>query len=258
MLQTLAIAHSKISKLETRHKKNDDNLGVMARIILLRHAHSIANEEGILSGQLPGVSLSTKGREQAVGLIERIGPSEFDSIRVSPMQRCQETIAPWLESSFASGLKRYVIDEQIIEMNYGKWSGRKLRSLSREKLWKDIQSKPSKVKFPDGESFTVMQKRATQSVLDAVKEKKNGTHLLISHGDVIKAITAHFLKMKLDDFQSLVANPASLTIFEFDGTSARLVAFNDSSSIIAAKSTRSLSKKLLLGGGSGTDSPRKK
>ncbi len=229
----------------------------MARIILLRHAHSTANEAGILSGQLPGVTLSLRGKEQAAGLVNRIGPTIFDSIRVSPMQRCQETIAPWLESPFGNGLKRYLIDEQIIEMNYGDWSGRKLRSLAREKLWKEIQNKPSKVRFPSGESFVAMQKRATQSILDAVKEKKSGTHLLISHGDVIKALTAKLLKMKLDDFQSLVVNPASLTIFDLDGESAQLISFNDTSSVLKENPTRSVSKKLLLGGGSGTGKSRK-
>jgi len=230
----------------------------MARIILLRHAHSMANEAGILSGQLPGIALSSQGRKQAADLVPRIGPTIFDSIRVSPMQRCQETIAPWLESEFGSGLKKYLIDEQIIEMNYGAWSGRKLRSLAKEKLWKDIQSKPSKVKFPEGESFISMQKRTSQSVVDALKEKKNGTHLFITHGDVIKAMTAKFLKMKLDDFQSLVVNPASLTILDFDGTTARLIAFNDSSSILTSTPSRSLSKKLLLGGGSEATNSRKK
>jgi probable phosphomutase (TIGR03848 family) len=230
----------------------------MARIILLRHAHSMANEAGLLSGQLPGVALSPKGKLQAAGLVERIGPTIFDSIRVSPMQRCQETIAPWLESKYGSGLKKYLIDEQMIEMNYGDWSGRKLRSLAKEKLWKEIQSKPSKVKFPSGESFIVMQRRAMNSVTDAMTQKKNGTHLFISHGDVIKAMTAKFLNMKLDDFQSLVVNPASLTILDFDGNSARLISYNDTTSVLSTSPKRSIPKRLLLGGGSGTQSSRKK
>jgi broad specificity phosphatase PhoE len=227
--------------METRHRINTDNLCDMARIILLRHAHSMANEAGILSGQLPGVALSPKGKLQAAGLVERIGPTIFDSIRVSPMQRCQETI-----------------DEQIVEMNYGDWSGRKLRSLAKEKLWKEIQSKPSKVKFPSGESFIAMQKRTMNSVADAMTEKKNGTHLFITHGDVIKAMTAKFLNMKLDDFQSLVVNPASLTILDFDGKSARLISYNDTTSVLSTSPKNSISKKLLLGGGSGAHSSRKK
>ena len=87
----------------------------MARLVFIRHAHSTANDAGILSGQLPGISLSKKGKKQAELLVDRLGSSHFDSIRVSPMQRCEETIAPWLKSGYSRGLKSYEIDEIMDE-----------------------------------------------------------------------------------------------------------------------------------------------
>ncbi|CAN2197482.1 phoE Broad specificity phosphatase PhoE and related phosphatases [Candidatus Nanopelagicaceae bacterium] len=224
----------------------------MARLVFIRHAHSTANDAGILSGQLPGVSLSKKGLKQAEDLVERIGASVFDSARVSPLQRCEETIAPWLNSRYSKGLKSYQIEDALIEMDYGSWSGRKLSSLSREKMWKEIQNRPSTVKFPDGERMRSMQKRALSSVSDAVNQKKNGTHLFVSHGDVLKAIVASLLKIKLDDFQSLVIDPASITVIDFDGSKSRLLAFNDSHSPLAPMTTMEKSTKVLLGGGSRT------
>jgi probable phosphomutase (TIGR03848 family) len=221
----------------------------VARLVFLRHAHSIANDAGILSGQLPGITLSKKGKEQAKLLIGRIGASSFDSIRVSPMQRCEETIAPWINSVHSAGLGEYRIDEDLIEVDYGTWSGRKLSRLSREKLWKAIQEKPSTVQFPDGEKIKAMQKRAINSVEQALAEKKNGTHLFVSHGDVLKAIVAGLLKMKLDDFQSLVIDPASITIIDYDGSKSRLLAFNDCASQIAPLTKMEKSTKALLGGG---------
>ena len=217
--------------------------------MFLRHAHSVANESGILSGQLPGITLSKKGKEQALHLVERIGSSSFDSIRVSPMQRCEETIAPWIKSAYSDGLKGYQIDEKLIEVDYGSWSGRKLSRLSREKLWKTIQEKPSAVQFPDGEKMKAMQKRAMHSIEEALIEKKNGTHLFVSHGDVLKAVVAGLMKIKLDDFQSLVIDPASITVIDYDGTKSRLLAFNDSSSKIAPLTQMEKSTKALLGGG---------
>ena len=221
----------------------------MARLVFLRHAHSVANESGILSGQLPGITLSKKGKGQALHLVERIGSSSFDSIRVSPMQRCEETIAPWIKSAYSGGLKGYQIDEKLIEVDYGSWSGRKLSRLSREKLWKTIQEKPSAVQFPDGEKMKAMQKRAMHSIEEALIEKKNGTHLFVSHGDVLKAVVAGLMKIKLDDFQSLVIDPASITVIDYDGTKSRLLAFNDSSSKIAPLTQMEKSTKALLGGG---------
>ena len=221
----------------------------MARLVFIRHAHSTANDAGILSGQLPGISLSKKGKKQAEELVERLGASSFDSIRVSPMQRCEETIAPWINSRYSRGMKSYQIDESLIEMNYGTWSGRKLSSLSREKLWKEIQERPSTVQFPQGERMKAMQKRALMNIFDALEEKKNGTHLFVSHGDVLKALVASLLKMKLDDFQSLVIDPASVTVIDFDGSKSRLLAFNDSHSPIAPMTSMEKSTKALLGGG---------
>lgn len=230
----------------------------MARIILLRHAHSIANESGILAGQLPGISLSRKGAQQAVDLVERIGKVSFDSIRMSPMQRCQETLAPWLESSHSNGLKKFILDEKLIEMDYGSWSGKKLNSLAKQPLWKVIQKSPSKVQFPQGERMTAMQKRAVASVEEAVLEKSKGTHLFVSHGDVIKAMVASLLKMKLDNFQSLVIDPASITILEYDGESARLILFNDNLTHLEGSLSGSRPQKMLLGGGAGAVGRKKK
>jgi len=165
------------------------------------------------------------------------------------MQRCEETIAPWIKSAYSGGLKGYQIDEKLIEVDYGSWSGRKLSRLSREKLWKTIQEKPSTVQFPDGEKMKAMQKRAMHSIEEALIEKKNGTHLFVSHGDVLKAVVAGLMKIKLDDFQSLVIDPASITVIDYDGTKSRLLAFNDSSSKIAPLTQMEKSTKALLGGG---------
>jgi len=238
--------------LKYRQNKYRVSLRVVAKIVLLRHAHSTANSAGILSGQLSGVSLSKDGLRQANELAERIGATAFDSIRVSPMQRCEETIAPWMASKFSRGIKNYHLDDGLIEMNYGTWSGRKLSGLRREPLWKLIQSTPSKVQFPNGERFTSMQKRALASVREVAASKKNGAHLLVSHGDVIKAIVAGLIDLKLDNFQSLVIDPASITILDVDSDSARLIMFNDSRTAISPILKARKSPKTLLGGGAGT------
>ena len=230
----------------------------MARLIFLRHAHSIANESGILAGQLPGISLSKKGSQQAIDLVDRIGKVSFDSIRMSPMQRCQETLAPWLESSHSNGLKKFILDEKLIEMNYGSWSGKKLNSLAKQPLWKIVQKTPSKVEFPQGERMTAMQKRAVASIEEAVLEKSRGTHLFVSHGDVIKAMVASLLKMKLDNFQSLVIDPASITMLDYDGDSARLILFNDNLTHLEGSLSGARPKKMLLGGGAGAVRRKKK
>jgi probable phosphomutase (TIGR03848 family) len=218
----------------------------MARIVLLRHAHSVANEKNLLAGRTPGISLSKTGKEQANDLIARLGAVKFDEVAISPLQRCRETIDPWLASSGAKD--RIVVDESISEVDYGNWSGKSLASLRRKSQWKVVQDFPSQMKFPGGESLLEMQGRALSGFyrLNAVKGK--GPRLLVSHGDVIKSIVAHCLGMHLDQFQRLVIEPASLTIIDTDSGTSRLVRFNDAKGSL---SSEKLINQSALGGSTG-------
>ncbi len=234
------------------------NLGSMSRLVFLRHAHSTANNQGVLSGRLPGVSLSKDGFSQAEALVERLGASSFDEVLVSPMERCSQTISPWLQSRYSKALGKYRIEDNLNEVDYGLWSGRKLSRLSKEPLWKIIQSTPSKVQFPQGEKIKGAQKRAIKSVHEAHANKKSGTFLFVSHGDIIKATVASLIGLPLDSFQNLIINPASLTVLDFDGRSGRLLAFNDTHSCIAPLLSTKKVGKALIGGGSGTSKAKKR
>lgn len=218
----------------------------MARIVLLRHAHSVANEKNLLAGRTAGISLSKTGREQAGDLISRLGATQFDEVATSPLQRCRETIDPWLAS--AGSKNRVVVDESLSEVDYGQWSGKTLASLRRKAQWKVVQDFPSQMIFPDGESLLEMQGRALSGFyrLNALKGK--GPRLLVSHGDVIKSIVAHCLGMHLDQFQRLVIEPASLTIIDTDAGVSRLVRFNDVKGFLTSERT---SNQAALGGSTG-------
>jgi len=218
----------------------------MARIVLLRHAHSVANEKNLLAGRTAGISLSKTGKEQAKDLVARLGSIQFDEVAISPLQRCRETIDPWLDTTGAKS--RIVVDDSISEVDYGNWSGKTLASLRRKAQWKVVQDFPSQMIFPEGESLLEMQGRALSGFyrLNAVKGK--GPRLLVSHGDVIKSIVAHCLGMHLDQFQRLVIEPASLTIIDTDSGTSRLVRFNDAKGFLSAEKSTNQSA---LGGSTG-------
>ena len=220
----------------------------MPKIVLIRHAHSTANAAGVLSGQLPNVHLSKSGQEQAQRLAERLGKLTIAQVQVSPMDRCAETLAPWL-AKYGKSVE-VILEPNLIEVDYGKWSGKKLGTLSRAKLWRKVQGQPSAVTFPDGESLAQMQVRAMKSVHDFFNTDLELT-IMVSHGDVIKAIVASSLGMHLDDFQRIVIDPASITILESNGGDIRVTRLNDSdfsvSDLLQSKNRRGH----LLGGGKG-------
>ena len=220
----------------------------MPKIVLIRHAHSTANAAGVLSGQLPNVHLSKSGQEQAERLAERLGKLTISRVQISPMDRCAETLAPWL-SKYGQGVT-VVSDRNLIEVDYGKWSGKKLATLSRAKLWRKVQGQPSAVTFPEGEGLAAMQVRAMRSVHDFFTSDYELT-IMVSHGDVIKAIVASSMGMHLDDFQRIVIDPASITILESNGGHIRLTRLNDSDSSISELLQSKNKRGHLLGGGKG-------
>jgi probable phosphoglycerate mutase len=167
------------------------------------------------------------------------------------MQRCQETIAPWLKDLPKTTHKLLVKDENLTEVDYGSWSGKRLSVLSRNKLWKTVQANPSAMYFPEGEGLAHMQQRAMKAVHYALHSKKSGAAVLVSHGDVIKAIVASALGMHLDDFQRIVIDPASVTILDYSHGIARLTLMNDSRSVLHDVLSAPKRSKNLLGGGAG-------
>jgi probable phosphoglycerate mutase len=218
------------------------------KIVLIRHAHSTANAAGVLSGQLPNVHLSKSGQEQAERLAERLGKLTIAQVQVSPMDRCSETLAPWL-AKYGKGVT-VTLEPNLVEVDYGKWSGKKLATLSRAKLWRKVQGQPSAVTFPDGESLAQMQVRAMKTVHDFFASDQEMT-IMVSHGDVIKAIVASSMGMHLDDFQRIVIDPASVTILDFSHGQARLTLMNDSRSVLHGVLSGPKRNKNLLGGGAG-------
>jgi probable phosphomutase (TIGR03848 family) len=193
----------------------------MRLLLLLRHA--VTEHTGaVLSGWTPGLHLSERGREQAEALAGRLEPVPLDAVYASPLERCQETAAV---VAGAKGLKLETL-EDVGEVRYGDWTGRTLKELGREPLWKVVQATPSAARFPGGESIFEMQARAVLAV-EGLREAHPGqTVAVCSHADVNKALTCHYLGMHLDLFQRVVVSPASVTAIAF-GPVPYLVRLND-------------------------------
>ena len=202
----------------------------MATIILLRHGHSAANAKNLLTGRLPGIGLSTKGATQARDLVGRIDmPIEF--VQISPIERCHLTLAPWLKSKGSSTLKKLEINDGLNEIDFGRWSGKSLTSLRRQPLWKSVQRTPAQVTFPDGESFRKASNRSFKVVNEILEKGGKSTHLLVTHADIIKLLTARMMGLGINDFQQIQISPASFTIFSGDSEGTNMVTVNNSSSL---------------------------
>jgi probable phosphoglycerate mutase len=206
-----------------------------------------------LSGRIPNVHLSEKGVKQSVELSNRLGIFPIAQMRISPMERCFETIAPWLNECVLKNSPDFepIIDPLLNEVDYGQWSGKRLAALSRKKEWKTVQESPSRMYFPGGEGIAVMQARAMSAVHQAASLPDSKVAVFVSHGDVIKAIVASALGMHLDEFQRIIIDPASVSIIEYASVRPRVLLVNDTRAVITDLLQAPKRSKNLLGGGSG-------
>ena len=223
------------------------------RLVLIRHAHSQSNASGVLSGRIPNVHLSDKGIKQAQKLADRLGSFPVAEIRISPMERCAETIDPWLKQYVVKTNPKVAatIDPRINEVDYGKWSGKKLSSLTRKREWSTVQESPSRMYFPNGEGIAAMQSRAMETVHELANLADSKVGVIVSHGDVIKSIVASALGMHLDEFQRIIVDPASVSIIEYSGIKPRLLLLNDTRAVVTDLLLAPKRSKNLLGGGAG-------
>ena len=198
----------------------------MTTVLLVRHGLT-ATTGHVLTGWMPGIPLDDRGQAQAAALAARLAPLPLAAIVSSPLERCAQTAA-----AIAAGRdgQRVLTDDRVGECRYGDWTGKPLKKLMREQLWRVVQAHPSAVTFPgpDGESMPDMQHRAVAAVREwNARLGPDATYLICSHGDVIKAIVADSLGLHLDQSQRIQADPCSLTVIRYTPLRPFLVRMND-------------------------------
>lgn len=202
----------------------------MTVVLIVRHGLTASTGKA-LTGWLPGISLDDRGQQQAAALASRIAQVRLAAIISSPLERCQQTAGTISDSQLGEPVPVQV-DDRLGECRYGDWTGKSLRQLARDPLWRVVQAHPSAVRFPgeDGESMTAMQQRAVASVRDwNCRLGPQAVYLICSHGDVIKAILADALGMHLDMSQRIQVDPCSLSIIRYTTLRPFVLRMNDTS-----------------------------
>jgi probable phosphoglycerate mutase len=118
------------------------------------------------------------------------------------------------------------VRRDIGEVEYGKWTNRSLRVLARTKLWTTVQRWPAGARFPEGEALRDVQVRAVRAVEDLRHVHRRAAVCLVSHGDVIRLVAAHYMGLHIDLFQRIMVGPASITVIGVNDYGPRILALN--------------------------------
>lgn len=202
----------------------------MTTLFLVRHA--VTEHTGKkLSGWMENIPLSEEGVTQAEAVAERLSRHKLEAIYSSPIDRTLQTARPIAERHDL-GINT---SRAIGEVEYGKWTDRSLKVLARTKLWTQIQRWPSAARFPDGETLREVQVRVVGEIERIVEDHPRGGVCVVSHGDPIKLICAHYLGIHIDLFQRLVIAPGSVSVLSISGSGPACLALNSLSGPIPSE-----------------------
>jgi probable phosphomutase (TIGR03848 family) len=231
----------------------------VSTLLLVRHGLT-AMTGPVLAGRTPGLHLDERGEKQAAAVAQRIGVLPVHTIVSSPLDRCLDTAAAIAAAQQAEHEVHQ--DRRIIECDYGEWTGRPIKELAKDPMWKVVQTQPSAARFPGGESLTEISARAVAAVRDwNARLPDEAIWVACSHGDVIKAVLADALGLHLDQFQRIVVDPCSVSVVRYTATRPYVLRSNDVGSDLSAfvppkkrrrrKAADSAADDATVGGGAG-------
>ena len=164
----------------------------MTRLILVRHAETEANVNGVWQGSADA-PLTERGWRQVEATARRIAglarERTVDAFYVSPLPRAQSTAA-----AIAHALRREPrVDHALREFDLGDWEGRSFRELKEsERLWERWAADPAFAP-PNGESPRSFGERAVKAARRLAAAHAGETILIVTHGGFICHVLAYWI-----------------------------------------------------------------
>jgi broad specificity phosphatase PhoE len=193
----------------------------MALVILVRHGQTDENVSGKISGQGPA-PLNVRGREQAALAAAVLMPLGVTHLFSSPVARARQTA-----DILAQHLQMHIEEvTDLREVDYGEWEGKFFHDIRQHPIAQQVFHDPIQAVFPHGESLPAVQQRGVQVIEGLRCQQPQGVITLVSHGDVIRTVLAHYLGMPFNDYRRLHVDPGALSVLELFEDWVRVKAVN--------------------------------
>jgi alpha-ribazole phosphatase len=193
------------------------------RLVLVRHAEAEESARGRCYGSLD-VGLSAVGKAQSGRLAEALGGARIAAVVTSPRIRAAETARAIAEPH---GLDVRV-DPDLQEIDFGELEGRTYDEIAAAmpELYAAWMTEPTRVRFPGGETYADLERRALRAVESLRTSVGTGTVVVVTHGGIVRAVLADVLGIPDDRIFRIAVEPASLSIVEWVEGVPMLVALN--------------------------------
>lgn len=193
----------------------------MGLVILVRHGETDWNKAQRVMGA-SDIGLNRIGRKQievAASMLKGLGIKE---IYTSPYARAKES-ALILKRSL--GL-HVVVNDLLREVGYGVWEGQLFSELKKDERYFTYLTDPNFDPGDNIEPICEVQKRGVHFIQSIFNVDHAGTLLVISHGDVIRAIISYYMKVPLSVFRRIRVDNGSISGIEIHRQFAEIKGIN--------------------------------
>jgi probable phosphoglycerate mutase len=189
---------------------------------LLRHGeHGLLGR--VLAGRMPGVGMTERGRAEIASQAERLATEKIAAIYASPLQRTRES-AEILAARLGLPI---AFRDDLLELDFGEWTGTTFDAIRADPRWQAWSTQRSLAAIPGGESMREVQQRVVAALLELNERHLHETVVLVSHGDVIRAVLLFALGMPLDFYNRIEIGQGSISTINIGASGIRVTTLGE-------------------------------
>ena len=179
----------------------------MSTLLLVRHANTDA-VGNYIAGTAAGTPLNADGQAQVQTLVSRLRHVELSEVVCSPMTRARQTAGP-IADSHGLGIVEVAA---FLEYEFGGWTGQTFAAMDGDERWRHFNAVRSITRPPGGELMLDVQARSVAASIEVARRHPRGRIVIVSHGDVIRALVMYFLGIPIDFVHRVEIGPARISI----------------------------------------------
>ncbi|MCW5797841.1 MAG: putative phosphoglycerate mutase GpmB [Nitrospira sp.] len=193
----------------------------MPILLLIRHGETDWNRSGQVMGNQP-IPLNQTGERQALACAEMLAQTPITGIVTSPVLRAVQT-AHIVGRSHAAPVHQA---PGLSEIGVGAWINRYWKDLAEDPAKRDWYAHPDRARPSGGETLREVQQRAVAAVEQTLQVAQDGPYVFVSHGDVIRALLAHYLRLDLNALRQARIDHAGVSGIEVTEAATHLLFLN--------------------------------
>ncbi len=194
--------------------------GTTLDLVLVRHGVTDWNENGRLLGRTP-IAINRRGRQQAEAVAAALRELAVGRVFVSPQRRTQETAEPIAEALGVSVTIEPALDEVWLGE---RWQGKTVQEIRDDPdLWHVLRDPTYACDAI--EPADAVRDRVVACVEALRTRSEPEIVVLVSHGDPLRVLVAHYIGLPLRAFRALTISNGSISALRFEklGASLRLL-----------------------------------